>query len=421
MRPRDPSKAVLFLSNGHGEDAIGAQIAQRVQALAGDRLRLLAFPLVGAGDSYRRAGIPVVGPQAELPSGGFAYLSLRNTLRDLLAGGAGLAVRQLRFARRHRHQWDAVVGVGDRVSLQLNHLILKKPMVWVAIAYSVRVVPPGKRFGNPRRWRPLRDPGIDAFVRDPDTQAALKEMGYRTEYVGNAMRDALAPNADTLRRVEAALGAAGWDGASPVVALLPGSRKDAFLNLPGQLEVLRTLHAETAGRVRGAVAWAPADPSGALAETLARAGWRLQATEPASDRWQGGSAEGVAIPVDPTSPGLAVPILRGAFAEILALCSAVIGQAGTAVEQAVGLGKPAVTFQGAGMQVTPRFLTVQERLLRGAIALAEPSPEEVAREALAILFDPERYRSMSEAGKRLMGPPGATDTIARRIVQRFAP
>lgn len=421
MQTKAHCQTVLFVSNGHGEDTVGAQIARRVQVFAGDRLRLLAFPIVGAGNPYRQAGIPVVGPQAQLPSGGFGYLNIRNAIRDVLAGGVGMALRQLRFAWRHRDEWDAVVGVGDRVSLHLNDRILKKPMIWVAIAYSIRFVPPGGRFGSPGRWRPLLDDKVEAFVRDVDTQAALKAMGYPSRYVGNPMRDGLEPNPETRRRVELALRASGWDGSSPVVALLPGSRKDALLNLPGQLEVFKILYNETGGRIAGIVAWAPLDTTGTLAEVLKRAGWILQV---GSDRhgqsWQAGAGEGVAFLADGSDRGPMVPLVRQAFPEILDLCTVVLGQAGTAVEQAVGLGKPAVTFPGKGMQVTPRFLAAQGRLLRGAVVVSDPAPRAVAREVLGILADPERYRTMAETGRRLMGLPGATDAIARRIVERFA-
>ncbi|MBO8140923.1 MAG: hypothetical protein H0Z37_01915 [Firmicutes bacterium] len=51
---------------------------------------------------------------------------MKHALIDELAGGARLVARQLRFLLRYRPTWDAVVGVGDRVSLHLNHRILKK-------------------------------------------------------------------------------------------------------------------------------------------------------------------------------------------------------------------------------------------------------------------------------------------------------
>src|SRR5690606_7296015 len=156
MQQKAHARTILFLSNGYGEDTVGARIAQSVQALAGSRLRPVAFPIVGAGDPYRLVGIPVIGPRAPLPSGGFGYLNIRNAVKDVLAGSVGMALRQLQFAWRHRDEWNAVVGVGD-----------------------------------------------------------------------SPMRDGLDPNPAVRRKVEVALQASGWDGSSPVVALLPGSRKDA--------------------------------------------------------------------------------------------------------------------------------------------------------------------------------------------------
>lgn len=52
-----------------------------------------------------------------------------------------------------------------------------------------------------------------------------------------------------------------------------------------------------------------------------------------------------------------------AFADILLQCNLVIGMAGTAVEQAVGLGKPVVQIPGEGPQFTYRFAEAQMRLL----------------------------------------------------------
>lgn len=416
--PGTARPAILFLSNGHGEDVIGAQIAQRVHALAGTNLQLNAFPLVGLGKAYRRAGIPVVGPQAQLPSGGLAYLRLGNLAADLLAGGLGLFFRQLGFVRRHRQQWDAVVGVGDRVSLLLNHHILKKPMVWVALADTIRVVPPGKRFGSPRLWQPLRHPDVDAFVRDSDTQAALEKMGYPSKYVGNPMRDGVIPNPEVVRRVHAALRVTGWNGADPVVALLPGSRSEALGNLVSQLEAVRHLHRMTDGRIHAVVAWAAGASAHVLTSSLAEAGWVVRSGQ--HDGWVPQAGESLVFPARPVRTGPVVPLLRGAFPEIVEACTAVIGQTGTAVEQAAGVGKPVVMFESGGMVLTRRTLRRYQRLLRDAIQVSDPDPEAVAQELLAILSDPERYRSMSEAGKKLMGPPGATEAIARRIVQRFS-
>src|SRR5690554_3165361 len=71
-----PPTRILLLSNGHGEDAMGAILAT---ALRDENLVVDAFPLVGTGRAYTQADIPVVGVQQVMPSGGF-----------ILEGGGGI-------------------------------------------------------------------------------------------------------------------------------------------------------------------------------------------------------------------------------------------------------------------------------------------------------------------------------------------
>lgn len=66
-------KRLLVVSNGHGEGTVGRMLVQRVHELAGGQFHAGAFPLVGTGEAYSKAGISVAGPRAELPSGGFLW------------------------------------------------------------------------------------------------------------------------------------------------------------------------------------------------------------------------------------------------------------------------------------------------------------------------------------------------------------
>ena len=77
------SRRFLFISNGHGEDAIAAAIVARMPGPA----IVEAYPMIGAGNAY--AGIcPIVGPRASLASEGWRNVkgSLR---RDIITGGLG--------------------------------------------------------------------------------------------------------------------------------------------------------------------------------------------------------------------------------------------------------------------------------------------------------------------------------------------
>ncbi|HZW53515.1 MAG TPA: hypothetical protein VFF00_05725, partial [Candidatus Elarobacter sp.] len=85
-----PSPTVLFVTNGHGEAAIAARVAQETRALA--RVETEHFALVGealGGGDFRD-----VGPQRAMPSGGLVAMgNVRAFARDLRAGFFGLFAR----------------------------------------------------------------------------------------------------------------------------------------------------------------------------------------------------------------------------------------------------------------------------------------------------------------------------------------
>ncbi|MGH2400803.1 MAG: lipid-A-disaccharide synthase-related protein, partial [bacterium] len=60
--------SVLIVSNGHGEDAVGALLARRLRASG---VTVFAYPLVGTGEAY--ADITRLDPRRAFPSGGFGF------------------------------------------------------------------------------------------------------------------------------------------------------------------------------------------------------------------------------------------------------------------------------------------------------------------------------------------------------------
>lgn len=244
------------------------------------------------------------------------------------------------------------------------------------------------------------------FARDPETRDSLNRLGITAEHVGNPMMDLV--DESTSHRAAGqlhlydVLRSANVPGEGPLVVLLPGSRNDAYLNLPDQLEAYRHLVELRTGKVRAAVAWAPGLRIEQLGGSLAEIGWRLDVHEefdqPLAGRavWAGGGSTVTPHPV---------PLIIGCFGDLLRSADVVIGQAGTAVEQAAGLGKPVITFPGRGAQVPVRFLRAQKQMLGEAILIAQPHPEQVARAVLAVLSDPNLRERMAAAGRERMGPP----------------
>lgn len=108
-------------------------------------------------------------------------------------------------------------------------------------------------------------------------------------------------------------------------------------------------------------------------------------------------------------------VIKGAFADVLHGAHLAVGMAGTANEQAVGLGLPLVTLAGQGNQ-GEAYLRMKS-VFFGEAAVAVPrSPEAVAEAALAILRDPPRAARMAAAGRERMGAPGASERIAETIL-----
>ena len=133
----------------------------------------------------------------------------------------------------------------------------------------------------------------------------------------------------------------------------------------------------------------------------------------AADGWT--LAEGDVLRKD----GKAVQMGKNLFERVLHESTLVIGMAGTANEQAAGMGRPVVSFVGAGAQTTPSRMIDQERLLGGATAYISDFPEGVSREVSYLLAHPEERARRGAVGRERMGPPGGAKKIAEFLVQEF--
>jgi uncharacterized protein (TIGR03492 family) len=106
-------RSVLIVSNGHGEDAVGALLAKR---LIHSDVPVSAYPLVGPGDAYE--GALLLDPRRTFPSGGFglrgAWKALAADLRSGLIAH-WQAQRGTLAGQRGRHR--LAVAIGDAYCL----------------------------------------------------------------------------------------------------------------------------------------------------------------------------------------------------------------------------------------------------------------------------------------------------------------
>jgi uncharacterized protein (TIGR03492 family) len=111
---------------------------------------------------------------------------------------------------------------------------------------------------------------------------------------------------------------------------------------------------------------------------------------------------------------LELALVRDAFGDMLQAADIVLGQAGTANEQAAGYGKPVVA--AAAPNEAPNkmqwYRMRQKRLLGDALLVLPSQPQSFAAEVVRLFDDPQRMRHMTEIGRQRMGRPGGAQAVA---------
>ena len=445
---------LLCLSNGHGEDIVAVRILRSLQQQP-SAPEIAALPLVGLGQAYTKLdGVPIVGPVQTMPSGGFVYMDGRQLWQDLRSGLVRLTWQQLKIARDRAKSGWTILAVGDILPLLLAWLsganyafvgtskseyyvrdesgVLQRQSWWERFeSWWGSVYYPWERaLLRSRRCKAV-------FVRDELTAQRLEPFAIAALNPGNPMMDDLdvrdpAPvfySADPeLEEMQRPL----------VVVLLPGSRNpEAYANWQKIIRAIAGLvenYREKSPVFLGAIA--PGLSLEPLCETLEEYGWQPKAIDATADATAAATAD--ATPAANTNAntnakalGLRDPaaatftqdnstliLSQQTFVQCLKKADIAIAMAGTATEQFVGLGKPAIAIPGTGPQFTPAFAEAQSRLLGPSLVLAD-RPRDVPGIVGQLLGDPDRLQLIAENGDRRMGKPGASRRIATCLIERL--
>jgi uncharacterized protein (TIGR03492 family) len=432
---------LLVLSNGHGEDMISIRIVQELQKLATPP-DIFALPLVGEGMAYQNLNIPLIGSVRSMPSGGFIYMDGRQLMGDVRGGLLQLTYQQIQAVRRWvsgqkkmGHQ-SAVLAVGDIVPL-LFAAISGVKYAFVGTAKSEYCVRDEsgllKRSSSRARWENFsgsvyhpwerwlmglrRCRGV--FPRDSLTAEILKKWHLPVFDLGNPMMDGLTPTFTTEQFYSSSHQDIEVDRPL-MITLLPGSRSpEAYANWDLITVVVSALMASfrerdaicsATGTVVFLAAIAPGLDCQILGETLRIKGWRpidtacLQIGDPKPLVFKQKNAELV--------------LTQNAYNDCLHLGDLAIAMAGTATEQFVGLGKPAIAIPGTGPQYNPVFAEAQSRLLGPSLILVD-QPAKVPPIVQSLLKNPDYFQIIAENGIQRLGRRGASQRIAECLKERF--
>ncbi|MBC7897879.1 MAG: hypothetical protein H7066_20835 [Cytophagaceae bacterium] len=396
---RGVQRRLLILSNGHGEDEIGVSLVEEIRRQAHESVSIAAWPMVGRGAAFEKSNVARIGTQNLLPSEGFGTLSLSAFSRDLQAGWLQLHLRQLRDARDFRGRFDFAIAVGDIVPL-LAATMGRLPFALVGCAKSV-YYGPRYGYGAMERWL-LRRAHAVCYARDERTAGALLQAGVAARYLGNPMMDRVTVRGVPLPRPPG----------TNVVACLPGSRSDREANAAGILHLIaeaRDVY-EHVG---------PTHFVFALPRDFDRlAMWRtLRPPSAGALGWeQTTTAAGTDEAVSHARCGqLHALFVQDALGDVLAVARVAIALAGTANEQAVGLGVPVVTFATSGVQ-GDYYLRMKMPFFGESAIQVEPRARDLADAVTRIVKDDVVHARMASAGRERMGRPGASAAIVADVL-----
>ena len=368
----------LFISNGHGEDAIAAKIAQ----LVSENYSAAGFPLVGEGHAYRNRGIEVVAGIPAPPGGGISLW------KDIRGGLLESLLKQWQTLKGFRSRVRHAVAVGDILPCFFARYGLKRDFSFVGTAKSVDV-----QAYNIFERRILTQ-AARCFVRDAKTAESLKRRVKKAEWAGNPMMDELDESKSEFPAFR-----------GRTVAVLPGSRDDAPRNFLIQVEALNALARSLDSPVRGIVLVAPTHDIRSFLSKV--------------EGWDGIFAPRLdsAILGEIEQEDVSLIFTDAGIGDVLRASSLVFGQAGTANEQAAGFGRPVVAFDfdyyRNGMLSWYRWR--QKKLLGTALEVVYPNAESMGFKAVEILKDRAVYDKIAEEGKARMGPSGGSKKIAEAL------
>ena len=328
---------ILLLSNGHGEDLSGSLIAKQ---LVNSGYSVEALPIVGKGIHYEKEKIKIIGKTKEFTTGGIGYNSFKGRLNEIFGGEIIYVLKRLYLTYKIRKKYNYFFVVGDIVPVFFAWVCNKEFFTYL-VAYSSHYE--GKlKLPWPSKFFLISKKAKKIYTRDFLTANDLTSQLKKTvSFFGNPYMDKYFFRGKELKKSDFSIG------------LFPGSRFPEILNnFVLILEVLEALSDFSYfQKIEFNFAIVNALPSSKIREIFENRKWVYleKINEKNLLKFQYKS--------------LTVNLYWNTFDEILLKSRLCISMAGTAAEQAIGLGKPVIQIEGKGPQFTKSFAEAQRRLL----------------------------------------------------------
>jgi len=328
---------ILVLSNGHGEDLSGSLIAKQ---FIKSGYSVNALPIVGKGNHYKKEKIKIIGKTKEFSTGGIGYNSLKGRLSEIFGGEIFYLLRRLYLTYRLRKKYDYFFVVGDIVPVFFAW-ICKKDYFTYLVAYSSHYE--GKlKLPWPSKFFLLSQKAKKIYTRDSLTANDLTfQLKKKVSFLGNPFMDKFFPINKEFKNSEFSIG------------LFPGSRFPEILeNFVLILDLLESLSdLRYFQKIEFNFAIVNGLSAAKIKQIFQKRRWLK--IEKIKEKYL----------LKFKYKSLEVNIYWNNFEKILLKSRCCISMAGTAAEQAIGLGKPVIQIEGKGPQFTKSFAEAQRRLL----------------------------------------------------------
>ncbi len=328
---------ILILSNGHGEDLSGSLIAKQ---FVKSGYSVDALPIVGKGNHYEKEKIKIIGKTKEFSTGGIGYNSFKGRLIEIFGGEIFYLLKKLYLTYKIRKNYDYFFVVGDIVPVFFAW-VCKKDFFIYLVAYSSHYE--GKlKLPWPSKFFLLSQKAKKIYTRDSLTADDLTlQLKKKVSFLGNPFMDNFFSRNKEFNKSEFSIG------------LFPGSRFPEVLdNFVLILEILETMSdLRYFQKIEFNFAIVNALSSSKIKEIFRNRRWLYQ--KKIKDNYL----------LKFQYKSLEVNVYWNNFDKLLLKSSCCISMAGTAAEQAIGLGKPVIQIEGKGPQFTKSFAEAQRRLL----------------------------------------------------------
>lgn len=366
-----PPLRLMIVSNGYGEDLIGAKLGGAFRTLDSS-IEILPFPLIGTGAAYQAKNFSPKTISPVPKSGGFIRTA-GDLIKDLRGGIISTLWDQRRSIQHQSTSIDAIVAVGDVFCLMWATAGQRRPTIFLPTAKSDLFMP-----HSALEYCLIRRRADWIFTRDTVTAEGFGRKGIDAQFLGNPMMDGLVETPPLDRPIDTA-----------TLALLPGSRAECYGNF--KLILLVLSHMPAARPFFGWICMSPQVDREPIYQILQAHGYTHS-----NGHW-----------TDPN--GMITLVLTPHFAAAVHASDAVIGLAGTANEQAAWLGKSVIAFPGTGAQSRPQRFLEQRRLIGPQLRFVNSSdPKDIVNTVIHSLSLPQL-------------PPPSTQNAAVAIARHAMP